>query len=53
MGGLLGQTPWAMLNQLTERNMALWKDFQQNLGNGLGSATAPPPDKDKGARKPR
>ena len=56
MGGLLGQTPWAMLNQLTERNMALWKDFQQNLGNGLGSATAAPQDKDRdkgAARKPR
>ena len=57
MGGMLGQTPWAMLNQLTERNMTLWKDFQQNLGNGLGSATAAPAaqDKDKpgAARKPR
>jgi len=41
MGGLLGQTPWTMLNQLTERNMALWKDFQQNLGAGMGSATHP------------
>ncbi|WP_297831934.1 polyhydroxyalkanoate synthesis repressor PhaR [Thermomonas sp.] len=41
MGGLLGQTPWTMLNQLTERNMALWKDFQQNLGSGMGSATHP------------
>ncbi len=54
MGGMLGQTPWAMLNQLTERNMTLWKDFQQNLGNGLGSATAAPTrEKDKPARKPR
>ena len=31
MGGLIGQTPWTMLNQLTERNMELWKDFQKNL----------------------
>ncbi len=28
MGGLLGQSPWTMLNQLTERNMAFWKDLQ-------------------------
>ncbi|HOT83440.1 MAG TPA: polyhydroxyalkanoate synthesis repressor PhaR, partial [Candidatus Defluviicoccus seviourii] len=28
MGGLMGQTPWTMLNQLTERNMEVWKDFQ-------------------------
>ncbi|RZA15950.1 MAG: polyhydroxyalkanoate synthesis repressor PhaR, partial [Lysobacteraceae bacterium] len=40
MGGLLGQTPWTMLNQLTERNMELWKDFQKNLVSGMGSPTA-------------
>jgi polyhydroxyalkanoate synthesis repressor PhaR len=37
MGGMLGQTPWALLNQLTERNMALWKDFQQNIDTSLGN----------------
>jgi polyhydroxyalkanoate synthesis regulator protein len=36
MGGMLGQTPWAMMNQLTERNMELWKEFQQNLVGGMG-----------------
>ena len=51
MGGLLGQTPWTMLNQLTGRNMELWKDFQSNLASGLGSAAAPKRDKD--TRKPR
>jgi hypothetical protein len=40
-----------MLNQLTDRNMALWKDFQQNLGNGMGTGPASVPNKD--ARKPR
>lgn len=50
MGGMLGQTPWAMLNQLTERNMELWKDFQGNLSGGLGAA----PERDKAPpRKPR
>ncbi|HRO63486.1 polyhydroxyalkanoate synthesis repressor PhaR [Thermomonas sp.] len=57
MGGLLGQTPWTLLNQLTERNMALWKDFQQNLGSGMGSATHPGHGRDahagKEGRKPR
>ena len=54
MGGLLGQTPWTMLNQLTERNMELWKDFQNNLTGGLGSAPGPTRDKDKAPpRKPR
>ena len=51
MGGLLGQTPWTMLNQLTERNMELWKDFQSNLASGLGNPAAPKRDKD--TRKPR
>lgn len=36
VGSSLGQTPWAMLNQLTERNMDAWKDLQQNLGAGVG-----------------
>lgn len=36
MGNLLGQTPWAMMNQLTERNLELWQDFQRNMGSGFG-----------------
>lgn len=36
MGGMLGQTPWAMMNQLTERNLQVWTQFQQNLVGGLG-----------------
>ncbi|MDE2406840.1 MAG: polyhydroxyalkanoate synthesis repressor PhaR [Xanthomonadaceae bacterium] len=51
MGGMLGQTPWAMLNQLTERNMSLWKDFQQNLGSSMG--TGPDSVRNKDTRKPR
>jgi polyhydroxyalkanoate synthesis regulator protein len=51
MGGMLGQTPWAMLNQLTERNMSLWKDFQQNLGGSMG--TGPNSVRSKEPRKPR
>ena len=34
MSGLIGQAPWTMLNQLTEKNLELWKDFQQNLVGG-------------------
>ncbi|WP_144898883.1 polyhydroxyalkanoate synthesis repressor PhaR [Luteimonas cucumeris] len=36
MGSMLGQTPWAMMNQLTERNLELWKEFQQTMVGGLG-----------------
>ena len=50
MGGLMGQTPWTMLNQLTERNMELWKDFQKNLVGGMGSPAAPPP-RDRNSQK--
>ena len=43
MGGLMGQTPWTMLNQLTERNMELWQEFQRNLsGGGLSRPTVKP-----------
>ena len=51
MGNMLGQTPWAMVNQLTERNLELWQEFQQNLIGSLGrSASARPKDT---ADKPR
>lgn len=40
VGGMLGQTPWAMMNQLTERNLTLWKEFQQNLSGNVGQSPA-------------
>lgn len=40
LNSLLGQTPWSMLNQLTERNLDLWKNFQQGL---IGQLQTPPP----------
>ena len=48
MGNLLGQTPWTMMNQLTERNMELWQEFQRNLGQ-----SAAKPDAPRDAPKPR
>jgi polyhydroxyalkanoate synthesis repressor PhaR len=50
MSGLIGQTPWTMLNQLTERNLELWKEFQQNLVGGVGRPAASKP---KETGKPR
>lgn len=47
LGGLVGQAPWALLNQLAERNMDLWRSFQQ----GIGGAGAPSPK--TRASKPR
>jgi polyhydroxyalkanoate synthesis repressor PhaR len=54
MGNLLGQTPWAMMNQLTERNMELWQEFQRSMGSGFGarpgaSGTGPGPRPGSGA----
>lgn len=48
MGGLLGQTPWAMMNQLTERNLDLWREFQHNLIGAMGRSAASSKPKDKG-----
>jgi len=51
VGSLLGQTPWAMMNQLTERNLEVWKDFQQSLTGGAvrpGDAAAREKDKTRG-----
>ena len=48
MGGLLGQTPWTLMNQLTERNLQAWNEFQQNLAGAMGG-TPPPRGKEPGA----
>jgi polyhydroxyalkanoate synthesis repressor PhaR len=47
VGSLLGQTPWAMMNQLTERNLEVWKDFQKTLVGGVGRAPAADREKNK------
>ncbi|MBD8525930.1 polyhydroxyalkanoate synthesis repressor PhaR [Pseudomarimonas arenosa] len=55
LSNLLGQTPWTMLNQLTERNLEMWKQVQSGMLNNLrntpgantdkpsGTTTKPPP----------
>src|SRR5687768_15811773 len=35
---MLGQTPWTMLNSLTERNLDLFKTFQQGLLDAVPGA---------------
>lgn len=46
LNNLLGQTPWAMLNDLAERNMDMWKSLQQSFlkttTDNLRQATPPP-----------
>lgn len=41
--GLVGQAPWALLTQLAERNLELWRSLQQNLGGGPGPSSPPAP----------
>ena len=54
MGGMLGQTPWTMMNQLTERNMELWQEFQRNLGGaGLARPAVKPEVPPRDTPKPR
>ncbi len=50
IGNLVGQAPWALLNQLAERNLDLWRSFQQGLGSGTGT---PPARKTPRSPKPR
>lgn len=47
---MMGQTPWSMLNDLTERNMDMWKSLQQGFLNAATSSlkvAAGNKDKDK------
>ncbi|MBD7987006.1 polyhydroxyalkanoate synthesis repressor PhaR [Luteimonas sp. Sa2BVA3] len=41
MGSMLGQTPWSMMTELTERNMAMWQEFQRNLASTANPPAAP------------
>jgi polyhydroxyalkanoate synthesis repressor PhaR len=53
VSSLLGQTPWAMMNQLTERNMDVWKQLQKGIVSAAAAAAkAEPPADDKPARPP-
>jgi polyhydroxyalkanoate synthesis repressor PhaR len=38
LNNILGQTPWSMLNDLSERNMDLWKSLQQGFLNAAANS---------------
>jgi len=50
LNSLMGQTPWSMLNDLTERNMDMWKSMQRGFLDV--AAQAQPATPPKGGRKP-
>ena len=56
LNNILGQTPWSMLNDLTERNLDMWNSLQQGFltaaaGSVRSSSTAPPPPAAERAKK--
>jgi polyhydroxyalkanoate synthesis repressor PhaR len=38
LNSLMGQTPWSMLNELTERNMDAWKSMQRGFLDAASQA---------------
>ena len=51
MDGLIDQTPWAMMNKLTERNMEMWQELQRNLTGSVGQKPSPGRDGDGDKRE--
>ena len=45
LNNMLGQTPWSMLNDLTERNMDMWKNLQQGFLSSVRSGAFDPEKK--------
>ena len=48
LNNILGQTPWSMLNDMTERNLDLWKSVQEgflNAAAGQANSNAAPAGK--------
>ncbi|MBE1161302.1 polyhydroxyalkanoate synthesis repressor PhaR [Dyella acidiphila] len=53
LNSLMGQTPWSLLNELTERNLDAWKSMQRGFLD-TASQTAPNPGQPSrpGTKKP-
>ncbi|HET8898562.1 MAG TPA: polyhydroxyalkanoate synthesis repressor PhaR [Rhodanobacteraceae bacterium] len=52
LDNLLGQTPWSMFNELTERNMDMWKSLQRGFVDAAAAQqTTAATDKPSGSRK--
>ena len=50
LNSLMGQTPWTMLNDLTERNMDAWKTMQRGLID-TAAQVVPTPGGNRGGKK--
>ena len=57
LNSMIGQTPWNMLNDMTERNLDIWKTMQSRFLTAAGAAAkgqpgpVPPPPADKGDKR--
>jgi polyhydroxyalkanoate synthesis regulator protein len=52
VSGLMGQNAWQMVNELTERNLEIWKSMQaQMLNPPTPGGKAPPPPPPRGTKK--
>ncbi|GAB2570252.1 polyhydroxyalkanoate synthesis repressor PhaR [Dyella jejuensis] len=53
LNSLMGQTPWSLLNELTERNLDVWKSMQRGFLDAASQATpAGQPSARPGTKKP-
>ena len=50
LNNILGQTPWSMLNDMTERNLDLWKSVQEGFLNAAAGAAKAPGEPPKGGK---
>ena len=41
LNNVIGQTPWTMLNEMTERNLDMWKSMQNRFLSAASSAVRP------------
>ena len=46
LNNILGQTPWSMLNDMTERNLDLWKSVQEGFLSAAAGSGKPPGNKE-------
>ncbi|TAN07324.1 MAG: polyhydroxyalkanoate synthesis repressor PhaR [Rhodanobacteraceae bacterium] len=53
LNNLLGQTPWSLLNDMTERNIDLWQSLQTPATGTEKPAPAAKPEPEKPSRKRR
>lgn len=51
LNSIIGQTPWSMLNDMTERNMNAWKSVQQGFLNDAADKVRQGADASQKAKK--